>query len=158
MSNITDLKIPVFTGINDQPTLPTASKAGNGSHIVSVINSLIDALSNLSASPSSGWNVVSEDTTLLPNSKNLIAIGSNNDTTILLTTPTSLTPGTYVTLLKAQENITCQIVVSYQIFNHSFSTITLDKINEEITLIYLDNAKGWIMSRNDVLTLVTTPQ
>ncbi len=36
--------VPVFTGINDAPTVPTASQAGNGSDIIARINNLLTFL------------------------------------------------------------------------------------------------------------------
>jgi hypothetical protein len=37
-------KIVVFTGINDSPTLPTSTAAGNGSHLIAKLNDLCDDL------------------------------------------------------------------------------------------------------------------
>jgi hypothetical protein len=45
-SDLISKKIPVFTGINDQPKVPTVSAAGNGSHLIKTINDLIDLLSS----------------------------------------------------------------------------------------------------------------
>lgn len=40
------IKIPTFTGINDTPVKPTASKAGNGSHLIKQFNDLVSELEN----------------------------------------------------------------------------------------------------------------
>lgn len=44
MVDLTPYKISIFPNINDLPLAPSASVAGNGSHIINRINALIDAL------------------------------------------------------------------------------------------------------------------
>lgn len=40
--SLQSFKVPTFPNINDTPEIPTATKAGNGSHIISQYNSLVD--------------------------------------------------------------------------------------------------------------------
>lgn len=158
MTDYTDLKIPVFANINDQPVIPTATKAGNGSNLIATINDLLDRLTAQPAASNSNWNVITASTQLQVNSKNLMTIGENNDTSIVLTLPANIVTGNYVTLLKAHEALTCEIAVYPQIRGYGSSTVTLEAIYEEVTLVYLDSNQGWIMSRNGVLNFVLNPQ
>ncbi len=52
--DFSEFKIETFTGINDTPVVPTASKAGNGSHFIQQFNDLItvteDGLNDADAS------------------------------------------------------------------------------------------------------------
>lgn len=49
-SNFSNLLIPIFPNINDQPLNPTASRAGNGAHLIKSYNDLINQLNATSLS------------------------------------------------------------------------------------------------------------
>lgn len=42
MFDFDDLKIPIYTGINDAPVAPTSTTPGNGSHLILLHNNFVD--------------------------------------------------------------------------------------------------------------------
>jgi len=161
MTDFTDLKVPVFSGINDLPVAPTASKAGNGSHLIATINNVIDKLSQqngqTTTSNSNNWNIIntgSEETynaSLQINTKNILMLGNQEYAAINLTLPLTQTIGSYVTLLKLDPTLDCRLQVYDQIRRHRLENARLDLINEEVTLIFMGD-EGWDITRSNVLT------
>lgn len=77
MPNFSHRKIPVFPNINDNPRIPTADKAGNGSDVVARFNGLIEDLN--STSFGGEVPVLTQDTTWYVDAVN--GIDTNNGLT-----------------------------------------------------------------------------
>lgn len=146
MTNFDDLKIQTFSGINDNPIAPTASKAGNGSHLIAKFNDLVDSLR---------WKIITSNYTSVNQDKLIIDNTSNG--LIEITLPQSPTPGDAIKLVKALYNG----VVTINLNGSSFESTVPESIAinglKEITFLYVNTDRGWIAARSgeDVLLITT---
>lgn len=147
------LAIPVFPGINDLPTAPTATKAGNGSHLVDTVNKLIAELASQFIYNVDTWNVITVDTTLEINKKYLIFADDNSQPTIL-TFPLQPPTGSYITLINGRANTTCTLALDEEIYGLGVGTATLEVCGEEITLVYSASNLAWFESKQNIITVI----
>lgn len=159
MTNFVDLKVPVFSGINDLPIMPTALKAGNGSHLIATINSLIDSLEVQSIANSNDWIIVkySEVTgfgfyTEL-NKKYMFLMDSDEEGSINISFPGTPNLGDKVTMLKVDNSLTCYLEIFDKVRGHRSETATLN-VNEEVTFTYLGTNSGWTFNNNSALVFI----
>ena len=144
------LKIQTFTGINDNPVSPTASKAGNGSHIVAQFNALIDALNENILS--NDWIIVKDNYQAEANKKLLFDF---NSFALRLIFPPDPKPGNQLTLLKiADTNYNLSIDLNGKPLQGTYpSAVDLIYDYTEITLIYVSPEFGWIPNRSNILSV-----
>lgn len=147
------IKIPVFTGINDNSRIPTASKAGNGSHLIKQFNDLIDLIKNAFSDlkTSSKWIVTDAD--YIANVGEKIAVRSSLSVT--LTLPESPQSGDSVSLVNTN-SLTSIYIAGSGIFAGMYNpVVSIDgKQFESVDLIWVDEIMGWIPSKPDILTII----
>lgn len=150
------LKIPVFTGINDNPVEPTKTKAGNGSHLIGAINTLIDetvdALNNLQYGldhllpPINNWKIIPTDAVeyyAQPGDKIVIAsTGTDRNFTIHL--PSNPPEGTEISLIKTSDSDTVQIGYNGKFCNDYPYQLFLADRYRLATVIWTGDSFGWI--------------
>ena len=157
MVDFTDLKVPVFSGINDIPVVPTALKAGNGSHLIATINSLIDRLEEQSTANNNDWIIVKFSEVIdlgfytELNKKYMFLMDIDAEDSIEIALPGTPNLGDKVTMLKVDDNLTCYLAVFDQVRGHRLDNATLN-VNEEVTFTYLGTNLGWTFNNNLALS------
>lgn len=151
MTDLNDLKIQTFFGINDSPIAPTASKAGNGSHFIKKFNDLIDSL----PSPDSlQWKVIKENYQCINRDKLIIDNTVNEIIEIAL--PLSPAPGDSITLVKALYGGTASISLNGLPFESAGGQSITMNGSREVKFMYVSIERGWIAARSgDALTVTS---
>ncbi|AFZ31632.1 hypothetical protein Glo7428_3145 [Gloeocapsa sp. PCC 7428] len=150
------LKIPVFTGINDNPVEPTETKAGNGSHLIQVINNLVDetvdGLNNLQYGlehllpPINNWKLISTeviDYYAQPGEK-IVIISTGIDQNVNVYLPSNPPEGTEISLIKTSDSDTVQIQYNGKFCNDYPSQLFLADRYRLATVIWTGDSFGWI--------------
>lgn len=152
MTDLTNLKIQTFSGINDSPIAPTASKAGNGSHLIQQINSLIDALSVTSSN--SNWSVVSNinNYNVQSNDQLLLPRAPGDESPFIVNLPTNFQLGESFKFIKNSPNL-LEINSSGSYVNGQYpSRVLVQNVEHEIiTCIW--NGTGWSISPTDLISI-----
>ena len=173
--DFTSRKIPVYTNINDNPVAPTQVKAGNGSHVVSIINSIIDEFQNSLNQIVDDLNQVIqqiEDVASTSGGKAdtiVIATGTyeakNNDSLVINTNTTIYLPenpkvGSYIELFLISNTFEVFFEVPVgKNFNDSYNWSLIKLIKEKATVILFwlgENNGGWFVS--DLTAFALTEQ
>lgn len=153
-------RVPVFSGINDNPIAPTSSKAGNGSHLISLYNNLIaqletsfKELKDESSGRSTEWTVIDCDYNY-PDSGSFVPsrldssiyILNSTARAILIDVPySSLIQGNYLTFANTNESITININLN----NRKYKGQEVERLSflpafSEGTIIYTGDNLGWM--------------
>lgn len=160
--DLQSLKVPVFPDINDTPTPPTSTSAGNGSHLIFQYNSLVSSLqtviSNLLEQVSGNWQVVSDDRLAVPGDKIVFKTNQpiSGKTTYYLDLPSNPSIGTPVTFINTNPAIAIGVRNFGGVFN-GFNGILEASVQEAYvtrTLIYTGTEIGWIPTAADDYTKV----
>ncbi len=161
--NFDRLKIPTFPGINNQPIEPTALKAGNGAHLISLFNQLIteleSALNDLSSDSGNitekPWKVL--ETSSVNNyqvepSDRLILFNPDSSETrsMTLNFPDNPQPQTTFCFLTVN-NFQIGFGNFYRYNGQDANVMNYNSTPDIIKFIYVDDEIGWISSRSDVL-------
>jgi hypothetical protein len=156
------LQIPVFQGINDQPVEPTASKAGNGAHLISQFNQLIDDVVTIlndlelatNTNPSPQSVVVNTDvlTYQAAANQNIVVIGAISGGNLIISLPSNPNAGDRLSVIRADQNNAARIS-NYGTFcgNQSTNKLLIPEIYKQVTLIYIDETIGWITDNQEYL-------
>lgn len=160
-----EYKVEIYPNVNEQPVAPSPSKAGNGSHLISKFNALIDILESklidqqsqidsliASAGGKSSWIAIDSGYSAQFNDSVLIL----PSTGLSIMLPENPLVGTYVEFLKIDEETVVSLdLSSNQKINNSFGwdTIKLTSFKKRSILIWTDNInKGWLpIDENDFL-------
>jgi hypothetical protein len=159
--NFDAIKIPTFTGINDVPIEPTATKAGNGSHVITQFNALVDetesALNTLesliptgnnSSGGSNRYKVITDydgftEYTASVNENVIIQTGNYN---FDLTLPDSanLNQGDFVTLINCSSATTIK-VLGYDDMDggNNIIQITFNESRKPVTFVWMGDYYRW---------------
>lgn len=159
--DFSNTKIPVFPDVNDTPIEPTATGAGNGSHLIQqynnlvnsvevVINDLQDSITDLI---SSNWEIVEDDYVASSNDKivfntNQPIVGKNIYYLYLPNNPTS---GNTVSFINTNPSIQIEIKLATEeiLFEGTYlARLYLADQYIEHKLIYVPNI-GWISTNSD---------
>jgi len=157
--DISNSKIQVFQGINDNPIEPTSNKAGNGSHLIDQYNQLIDDLQDnlntLSDRAEGKWIVISYDYLVSPGEK--VLIYDNNGTPITIYLPASPTPGTVLSFIHT--NVSTPVTIALQ-FEEPFDykgqyiqSLTLNAEYKLASLLFCNNSVGWIPLEDNIFAV-----
>lgn len=174
--NFSDALIEVFPNINNLPTAPTATKAGNGSHLIEKHNSLIDKTTDAFDVLESQTNLLDSRIITLQNQLSIFGskqywklINSNYDVqlgdkliinnagSLTLNLPNSsnsgLVTGFYFELIKVDNTVVTIGDFNTKIMGATYNLINLNTVGESMALIYVDENIGWIPNRQNMLIL-----
>lgn len=156
--DVEPFKIKVFPGQNDIPIPPTTNKAGNGSHLVSRYNSVLDEIQSLitEIDLSSRWTPVFGDHTIYK-SQNVIVPQGN--VYIELPPSNSSLEDTTVGIIAATSNVQLEIAPT-KIMGTNYNEILVnvgDYIGVPIYFSWVGVDYGWVCSRPFNLTLNGQP-
>lgn len=145
-SDFDEFKVSVFPNINDKPVEPTSSKAGNGAHIISQFNGLLDRL----ATP---WRIINSNYTALLGDK--IIIDTNGVTSdIIVTLPEDPPACTPVTLIRYGSDGVVRIHLNGARYDQGLlGEVKLETAAEEVTLIFLSVSYGWMPNRSNLVVV-----
>jgi len=155
--NFDAIKIPTFTGINDSPVEPTATKAGNGSHLIKQYNDLVTAIQaalNQLATNNTTWIQVDTNYSASLGEK-IIAVSNDNSIDIILPT-TDRSDNPSITLLKTSANNSVRILLGSSKFKGETINDEIANIStecEEVTLIYCGANLGWIPTKENAIII-----
>lgn len=151
MPDLSNLKIPVFTGINDTPVAPIATKAGNGSHLISKFNSLVETVEQIPTSNStSKWKTKNPTTenNLAVDGDKLLVIASGE---IRLPVPTAV--GNMVEFLTYPDLTAYILPLGNMVNNQEIYACELNTPFEVLGFIW--DGYSWITTRNGIFNLNT---
>lgn len=142
-NDFSDLLIPTFPSINDQPISPTATRAGNGAHLIKSYNDLIDKLNNVSFR----WKIIDSDVVASAGDKLIVFNDAN--ALVVITFPTLPVAGDCISLLLASGIV---YLANIPVLNNvGVIEISLGAVFEPIELVYINEAFGWLASRANIL-------
>lgn len=168
-------KVPIITNVNDAPIAPTVNKGGNGSHLINLHNSFIDATQNgvneildslinlsqnVGGNSFKGWLSANSDCQATAGDK--IVFTNYNpplgvfQQTLYLPSPN---PGTFASFINSNAAIEIIIDFGREPFfgNYYYQKVSLtEKAFIQIDLIYADETLGWITPQRDLLTYATS--
>jgi len=160
--DFSSFKVPVFTGINNQPVAPTAIKAGNGAHLIDLFNQFVDEMELVINSLDSSVNSnIEQPWTVLDSSNNYYQVqasdkfilfnpDSSYSTSITLSFPDNPQPQTTFSYLAINS-----FEISFNnFFRHSgndANVMNYTSTPDIIKFIYVDENIGWISNRGDVI-------
>lgn len=149
--------VPVFTDVNNTPIEPTATNAGNGSHLIKKHNDLVESVAfeidtlneyvqGVDSLTKGNWVVVNDSYTASPGEK--IVVNINNDSVSRpsydLILPTNPPVGSFITYLSTTVAKVIDIKNYNKINSNSFYTrVFTDDQFVVRTLVYLDDTQGW---------------
>lgn len=150
--------IDVFTGINDNPIPPNPTRAGNGSHVVSKFNGLINFLTQViniidaKVNKNIAWKPITQN--YVASIGDRIVLYGGGTIVVQLPPAQDISSGDTISLIKADERVQVKIDSSnVYILGNSYSNIFIDTLGEPIYLIYLGEGTGWICSKMSALLL-----
>jgi hypothetical protein len=163
--DLSGTRVPIFTGINDTPVTPTATKAGNGSHLIRAHNRLADdvqdALDTLEEPilKVAKWRVVQPtgaDYAVNSEPGQKIVAKTNPGYPLTVYLPYNPPVGSWLSFINTNPSVNIILASDFYfagsyIVSASFSTIYTD-----VTLVFLgnDGGIGWIPSKpKDFFTL-----
>lgn len=153
--DFSSLLVPVFPGINDSPVAPTASKAGNGSHIIGLYNELVNSLETaLNSLESAGKHIILDQPTdySVVGNENLIVF--SNDTgfsSINILLPSTPTPGAWVSILSSNAATTVELLNYGKYESQQPLRVFLENDYEAVKLTYINSDFGWMPNKKEVL-------
>lgn len=132
-----ELTIQVFPNINDKPIAPTASKAGNGSHMVNQFNKLVEQVfSNNVGGASDQWSIIS--TSREVETKERLLIAYSGESVFRLPLPNDFNVGDYFSVIFVA-GLALQITTVDKVINNQFPEyITVDVKFVEINFVLVD--------------------
>jgi hypothetical protein len=150
-------KVPVFTDVNDNEIAPTSTSAGNGSHLISKHNDLVDevevnindvlsSIDDVISSSLKNWVVAIDNYSAQPGEK--IVMNINNDSIVRpsydLRLPSNPPIGTAITYVGTTVAKTINIT-NFNIVNSAsyYTRLYTDDAFVIRTLVYLGSSKGW---------------
>ena len=151
--DFSELEIPIFEGINDAPRIPTASRAGNGSHVIDCFNQFINAFTNAlnalenSSAGNSAWTVTNAESITASNSTKIFfdvySPGESQERFVIL--PSEPTVGTEIKVFNPNTAVTVYINCGNQKYQgFSPTTLSVGVIDEECGLLYINPDVGWV--------------
>ncbi|PIG90814.1 hypothetical protein [Gloeocapsopsis sp. IPPAS B-1203] len=153
------LKVPVFTGVNDNPIEPTANKAGNGSHLIKTINDLIDettgSLNELQsfipsgdAQSSNNWKVINADVgnyyAQAGDKVVIVSTGVDNNLSFYLPNHDNRPIGAAISLIKTSDSDIVEIAYNGKFCNDYPANLYLADRYKLATVIWSGDDYGWI--------------
>lgn len=162
-----DKLIPTFPDINDNPRVPTASKAGNASHLISVHNKLVvdteAALQELSTqignSQGNGttlWKIVSDPYSSVQVGEKILVDTFNPPgdlTEVVLELPEDPPEGSQIDFYRPNGDIPVRLAYYRRFIGMWGNSLSISAIGEQISLIYIDENIGWIPTQPGKFTL-----
>lgn len=153
--NIQYVKVPIFEDVNDIPVAPTATTAGNGSHLVEQYNNFVDETEGYINSLSSGidelflrsqdsWIVVNDDYPAAPGDKIVFNTFQPIKVIYYLDLPSSPPLGTSVTFINTNASVTVELR-NFQRFNGGYEIrLYIQDQYIERTIIFVGGGIGWL--------------
>lgn len=147
--SFSDLLISTFPGINDQVVAPTASKAGNGSHLIKAHNDLVNFLEG----------TVSPAYTILENSNDysvshaekLIVFSNSGFSAINIILPSSPVPGTWFSVFCSNQSTVVDFL-GYGKYQSGYPIrVYFQNEYKVITLIYINSDFGWMPDELEII-------
>ena len=152
--DLQDFKIPTFAGINRNPVAPTATKAGNGSHLVQQYNGLVDKVQD---SISTNWIIIDSATEPYQiSSSQKIVNFDYSGSSLVLKCPESPTPGTFFIAMNTNPAVEIEITNYGFRFNGQtdIQRVYFTAELEPILFLYTgDDRQGWISTHRDLIQL-----
>lgn len=152
-SSFNDLIIPTFPGINDQPVNPTASRAGNGAHLIKSYNDLIN---KLSVASSSNWKVIQNSYEASAGDRLIVPYYS--EPLIIINFPLEPIPGESITVLSSNAGNPIYLGNITKYLDLDVREVKLSIRFEAIEVIYVDTYTGWIPSRDNIIEIKLTSE
>lgn len=148
-ADYSDLLISTFPNINDQPVAPTASKAGNGAHLVKSFNDLINRLDTPS---SSNWLEISNAYTA-KNKERLFSINSfaENTNVVLSENPPV---GFSFTALNGIEGSSLYMNRITKLFGVDIGDVYISMPYIAVEFFYVSDEYGWACTNKQALNIV----
>ncbi len=162
--DIQQLKVPTFEDVNDEPTAPTSTKAGNGSHLIlqhnllvdsteQAINDLQDSLNSLPTNSASAnnWIVVENDYIANPGDKIVFKTNQpvSGKSIYYLNLPSSPPLGTNISFINTNGSIIVD-VRNFSKFNGGYAIrIYTQDAYKLRTLVYVGQGIGWLPTTPD---------
>ncbi len=155
--NKDDYKIEVFSGINSNVIPPSPNKAGNGSHLISKINGLVDELEThinfqqnqineliANSGGKANWIIATDDYNANFNDSIFIPSLASG---LTITLPSQASIGSYIQIIKS--NLTTEVYLEKDgndkiNDSYSWSSVRLMNNEESVYLIWTGNdSVGW---------------
>lgn len=158
----TELQVPVFTGINDEPIVPTNTNAGNGSDLISrhnlLVTRVVSAFNSISGGSSQffpSWRIVENMNSMFSvNDKDRVLIDPtlNVDVALFLINA-PLYPGFGFSVLSTNLAINVTILGISKFNGNSLSNEKIHFSNTPriLEFIYINSSIGWYSDLNAVI-------
>lgn len=165
--NPTELQVPIFTGINDDPIVPTDASAGNGSDLISrhnlLVTRIVSAFSSIaggSSSTTGTWRILEDINSIFSvNDKNRILIDPTLGVDVALSLSSAqVYPGFGFSVLSTNPPIKVSILGISRFSGNSPSgeEIYFSNNPKTIEFIYINSNIGWYSDANAVIDFQTT--
>lgn len=163
--DLQQIKVPVFEDVNDQPTAPTASSPGNGSHLIKQYNSLVTAVEQyigtvqedvtaLTQKSVNRWTVTDND--FYASAEDRVIFYTNqpiaNKSVYYLYLPNNPAPGTSVGFINTNQSIEIELKpISGEIYfqGTAYQRLYIADMYKHHTIVFTQQI-GWVSTNNDV--------
>lgn len=154
--DLTPYKIEIFENINDKPVPPTATKPGNGPHLIKAYNDALAAIQASNDSASTAWQIVQGSASPAIGSK--LACLNDGSNACSITLPTPRNEGDAIEVLNLSLPMTINLTSlppEFAFWGGTTLGVSFSKPFETVVLIY-SGSLGWI-SNKPVEDFVVSP-